>query len=264
LRDPTHDLWKKHSYNLWDYKLFQKKPELLWRVWSEIDKAVSKVKPNIVHEILGQWQIEGKLGAVMTQNYDSANDKAALEKLIELEGSTFFATCLNCGTHHKRPYVQQKLLQAAPETMVYLPPSEKEQHPVDYSLPDDPEFMTEDEKKYVKVVKTPLCSRCFGPLKFDIPLHNEPRKGLPHLIALNEMRSAPQVFIGIGFHGLPEPSDLLPALARSYGAKVIFVNEEATDIDNQADIVVHGKIDDLIRDIDAAKSAAEKVNLMKT
>jgi hypothetical protein len=31
--------------------------------------------------------------------------------------------------------------------MVYLPPSEKEQHPVDYSLPDDPEFMTEDEKK---------------------------------------------------------------------------------------------------------------------
>jgi hypothetical protein len=52
--------------------------------------------------------------------------------------------------------------------MVYLPPSEKEQHPVDYSLPDDPEFMTEDEKKYVKVVKTPLCSRCFGPLKFDV------------------------------------------------------------------------------------------------
>ncbi len=52
--------------------------------------------------------------------------------------------------------------------MVYLPPAEKEQLAVDYSLPDDPAFMSEDDKKYVKVIKTPLCSRCFGPLKFDV------------------------------------------------------------------------------------------------
>lgn len=52
--------------------------------------------------------------------------------------------------------------------MIYLPPNEKEHVSVDYSLPDDPAYMSEDDKKYVKVVKTPLCSSCFGPLKFDV------------------------------------------------------------------------------------------------
>lgn len=32
LRDPTHDLWKKYNYKIWDYKLFQRQPELLWRL----------------------------------------------------------------------------------------------------------------------------------------------------------------------------------------------------------------------------------------
>ena len=105
LRDPTHDLWKKYNYDLWDYKSFLKRPELIWRMvrdppppsekkyrnslfynthtqWPEIDKAVSKVKPNIIHEILGRWQVEGKLGAVITQNYDSANDKAGMQFYI--------------------------------------------------------------------------------------------------------------------------------------------------------------------------------------
>jgi len=45
----------------------------------------------------------------------------------------------------------------------------------------------------------------------------------------------------IGFDGLFQLY-LFLYLARSYGAKVIFVNEEATDVDDQADYVVHGKV----------------------
>jgi NAD-dependent SIR2 family protein deacetylase len=54
------------------------------------------VKPNIVHEILGQWQIEGKLGAVMTQNYDSANDKAGISYYYSMRNE-FVLTPLSAG-----------------------------------------------------------------------------------------------------------------------------------------------------------------------
>lgn len=54
------------------------------------------MKPNIVHEILGQWQIEGKLGAVMTQNYDSANDKAGISYYYSMRNE-FVLTPLSAG-----------------------------------------------------------------------------------------------------------------------------------------------------------------------
>lgn len=53
--------------------------------------------------------------------------------------------------------------------MIFLPPNENQQSPaVDFSLPDDPEFMSEQDKQHIKVIKTPLCSRCYSPLKYDV------------------------------------------------------------------------------------------------
>lgn len=46
-------------------------------------------KPNAAHLKLAQWEKEGKLKAVVTQNIDGLHQAAGSEKVYELHGSVF-------------------------------------------------------------------------------------------------------------------------------------------------------------------------------
>ena len=57
-------------------------------------------KHNIVHRKLAQWEKEGKLLAVVTQNIDGLHQMAGSQNVYELHGSVHRNTCQKCGARY--------------------------------------------------------------------------------------------------------------------------------------------------------------------
>ena len=54
-------------------------------------------QPNAAHKKLAQWEREGKLKAVITQNIDGLHQKAGSREVLELHGSVLRNYCRRCG-----------------------------------------------------------------------------------------------------------------------------------------------------------------------
>ena len=54
-------------------------------------------QPNAAHKKLAQWEQEGKLKAVITQNIDGLHQKAGSRRVLELHGSVLRNYCRRCG-----------------------------------------------------------------------------------------------------------------------------------------------------------------------
>lgn len=54
-------------------------------------------RPNVTHQKLAQWEREGKLKAVITQNIDGLHQKAGSREVLELHGSVLRNHCTRCG-----------------------------------------------------------------------------------------------------------------------------------------------------------------------
>ncbi len=62
-------------------------------------------QPNAAHKKLAQWEAEGKLFAVVTQNIDGLHQKAGSKNVFELHGSIWRNYCVRCGM----PYPVQRI-----------------------------------------------------------------------------------------------------------------------------------------------------------
>lgn len=54
-------------------------------------------RPNAAHQKLAQWEKEGKLKAVITQNIDGLHQEAGSRNVLELHGSVLRNYCQKCG-----------------------------------------------------------------------------------------------------------------------------------------------------------------------
>ena len=57
-------------------------------------------QPNAAHWKLAQWEEEGKLKAVITQNIDNLHQKAGSREVLELYGSAWRNYCQRCGAFY--------------------------------------------------------------------------------------------------------------------------------------------------------------------
>lgn len=64
-------------------------------------------KPNITHERLAQWERDGRLLAVITQNIDGLHQMAGSRNVYELHGSVHHNFCTRCGA----AYTLEQLMQ---------------------------------------------------------------------------------------------------------------------------------------------------------
>lgn len=62
--------------------------------------------PNAAHIKLAQWEQEGKLRAVITQNIDGLHQKAGSRNVLELHGSVLRNYCRKCGKFYGVETVQ--------------------------------------------------------------------------------------------------------------------------------------------------------------
>ena len=75
---------------------FDRNPEGFFRFYR--DKLLClDARPNAAHRKLAQWEAEGRLLAVITQNVDGLHQAAGSRKVLELHGSVHRNHCMRCG-----------------------------------------------------------------------------------------------------------------------------------------------------------------------
>ncbi len=62
-------------------------------------------RPNAAHVKLAEWEKEGRLAAVVTQNIDGLHRKAGSRNVLELHGSVLRNHCMYCGRSYPVDYV---------------------------------------------------------------------------------------------------------------------------------------------------------------
>lgn len=64
------------------------------------DKMIcTTAKPNAAHKKLSEWERQGKLSAVVTQNIDGLHQAAGSKTVFELHGTIMSNHCIKCGKH---------------------------------------------------------------------------------------------------------------------------------------------------------------------
>lgn len=63
-------------------------------------------EPNITHKKLAQWEQEGKLAAIVTQNIDGLHQKAGSKTVYELHGSVLRNYCTKCRRFYSVEFIR--------------------------------------------------------------------------------------------------------------------------------------------------------------
>ena len=87
------------------HSFYQRKPEYFFRFYREKMLPLG-FEPNITHRKLAQWEAEGKLSAVVTQNIDGLHQKAGSQRVYELHGSVLRNYCTRCGKIYPAEFVR--------------------------------------------------------------------------------------------------------------------------------------------------------------
>ena len=86
------------------HTFYMRKPEEFYRFY-RAKMLAPDAKPNAAHRKLAQWEQEGKLSAVVTQNIDGLHQAAGSRKVYELLGSVRRNHCRKCGAFYDLDYM---------------------------------------------------------------------------------------------------------------------------------------------------------------
>ncbi|SFE86183.1 NAD-dependent protein deacylase [Alteribacillus iranensis] len=65
-------------------------------------QELEKVKPNAGHRLLAEWENQGIIKSVITQNVDGLHQKAGSKNIAELHGAIHKIKCHQCSTFHEK------------------------------------------------------------------------------------------------------------------------------------------------------------------
>ena len=87
------------------HTFYERRPEYFFRFYREKMLPLG-FEPNITHKVLAEWEKQGKLTAVVTQNIDGLHQKAGSHNVYELHGSVLRNYCVDCGKFHSAEFVR--------------------------------------------------------------------------------------------------------------------------------------------------------------
>ncbi len=87
------------------HDFFEENPEEFYRFYRE-KILIDEVEPNAAHRKLAEWERQGKLCAVVTQNIDGLHQKAGSRQVWELHGSIWRNYCTRCGKRYPLEFVK--------------------------------------------------------------------------------------------------------------------------------------------------------------
>ena len=90
-----HQQWKYPPETILSHTFYESNPEEFFRFY-RAKLLVPGVQPNAAHRKLAQWEQEGKLTAIVTQNIDGLHQAAGSRRVLELHGSVHRNYCERC------------------------------------------------------------------------------------------------------------------------------------------------------------------------
>jgi NAD-dependent deacetylase len=175
-----------------------------WRRKFAMDDLYRDARPSRGHLALAALVRSGRMPALITQNIDGLHEESGVppERLIELHGNGTYAACLSCGRRHELAGVRARFEATA---------------------------------------EAPVCEACGGIVKSATISFGQ---AMPQE-AMRQAREAAlscDLFLAIGSSLVVYPAAAFPVMARRNGARLVIVNREPTDLDQEADLVVNGEI----------------------
>ncbi len=94
-----HQEWKYPPEVILSHTFYKSNPEEFFRFY-RAKMLAPEARPNAAHRKLAQWEQQGKLKAVITQNIDGLHQAAGSRSVLELHGSVHRNYCELCGKFH--------------------------------------------------------------------------------------------------------------------------------------------------------------------
>ena len=99
---------QKYAYppeTILSHDFFMRRTEEFYRFYRD-KMLITDALPNAAHKKLAQWEDEGKLLGVVTQNIDGLHFAAGSKRVYELHGSVLRNYCMDCGAFHDAMYIK--------------------------------------------------------------------------------------------------------------------------------------------------------------
>ncbi|MBR5471371.1 MAG: NAD-dependent protein deacylase [Oscillibacter sp.] len=99
-----HQEWKYPPEVILSHTFYESNPEEFFRFY-RAKMLAPEAKPNPAHRKLAEWEQQGKLSAIVTQNIDGLHQAAGSRRVLELHGSVHRNYCQRCGKFHGLDFI---------------------------------------------------------------------------------------------------------------------------------------------------------------
>ena len=197
--------WKKNTPIY--YQDFMSSNEMRKKYWEQsvnFKSNFSLFKPNKGHEAIANIINSKENGHCVTQNVDNLHQAAGLtdDQVTEIHGNATYAVCLNC----------EKKFELEPIHRVF----KETQEP-------------------------PNCQDCKGFVKTATISFGQPMPEKEMMRAQNEAANC-DLMVAVGSSLVVYPAATIPLLGKQSGANFVILNNELTEMDQFADLVINASI----------------------
>jgi NAD-dependent deacetylase len=179
-----------------------------WRRRFAMQETFAAARPGRGHRALAALYKAGKIPGIITQNIDNLHQASgfAADDVVELHGNTTYARCIGCGARHELDWVEQQFAQSG---------------------------------------RAPDCIACDEPVKtatisFGQAMPEEAMRRAAELTARSDL------FLAIGSSLVVWPAAGFPMHAKRGGARLVIINNEPTEQDDIADLVIRHDIGEVL------------------
>ena len=179
-----------------------------WRRRFAMQDTFATARPSRGHRALASLYKAGKIPGIITQNIDNLHQASGVPQsdVVELHGNTTFARCIGCAADYTLTWVREQIDATG---------------------------------------RAPDCIACGAPVKTATVSFGQ---AMPQdaMRRAQELASTCDLLIAIGSSLVVWPAAGFPQLAKSCGAKLVIINNEPTEQDEIADLVIHDDIGDTL------------------
>lgn len=175
-----------------------------WRRRFDMEQVFAAARPGRGHRALAALYKAGKIPAIITQNIDNLHQASgvAMHDVVELHGNTTYARCIACDKQHELAWAKER---------------------------------------FDATGAAPLCDACNQPVKTATISFGQ---AMPEqaMLRASELAQECNLFIVVGSSLVVWPAAGMPLLAKNSGARLVIINNEPTEQDEIADLVIRHDI----------------------
>tara|TARA_B100000963_G_scaffold260594_1_gene228836 strand:+ start:62 stop:799 length:738 start_codon:yes stop_codon:yes gene_type:complete len=197
--------WKKNTpIYFQDFMSSNDMRKQYWEQSVNFKSNFSQFRPNKGHDAIAKIINSKKHGHCVTQNVDNLHQAAGLEdnQVTEIHGNATYAVCLSC----EKKYELETIHQAFKENQ-----------------------------------KPPNCQDCKGFIKTATISFGQPMPQKEMMRAQYEATNC-DLMVAVGSSLVVYPAATIPLLGKQSGAKFVILNNEPTEMDEFADLVINANI----------------------